>query len=85
MKLNRSNSYDSEHALVSLDERDLADLDRLLAKLRGPRPSTIGSTDPGEQEAAHALSLMSGLRLNASDPAKPAAERSAAQVERWYG
>src|SRR6188472_770565 len=47
-------------------------------KVDDPR---AGSTDPGEQEAAHALGLMNGLRLNASDPAKPAAERSAAQVE----
>ena len=40
-----------------------------------------GSTDPGEQEAAHAKGLMESLRRAASDPAKSAAERSAAQVE----
>jgi len=40
-----------------------------------------GSTDPGEQEAAHAKGLMESLRRAASDPAKTAAERSAAQVE----
>src|SRR6185436_6195010 len=47
-------------------------------KVDDPSP---GSTDPGEQEAAHALGLMNGLRLNTSDPARPAGERSAAQVE----
>ncbi len=40
-----------------------------------------GSTDPLEQEAAHAKGLMDALRRAATDPAKAGAERSAAQVE----
>ncbi|MEP7027826.1 MAG: pyridoxal 5'-phosphate synthase lyase subunit PdxS [Candidatus Eisenbacteria bacterium] len=40
-----------------------------------------GSADPGEQEAAHGKGLMDALRRAASDPAKAAAERAAAQVE----
>jgi pyridoxal 5'-phosphate synthase pdxS subunit len=47
-------------------------------KVDDPR---AGSTDPGEQEAAHAKGLMESLRRAANDPSKSAAERSAAQVE----
>jgi pyridoxal 5'-phosphate synthase pdxS subunit len=39
------------------------------------------STDPAEQEAAHALALVPALRAAAAAPVKTATERSAAQVE----
>ena len=47
-------------------------------KVDDPR---TGSTDPLEQEAAHAQGLVTSLRTTASDPDRSAAERSAAQVE----
>lgn len=40
-----------------------------------------GSTDPGEQEAAHAKTLMDALRRSGADLLKTQSERSAAQVE----
>jgi len=40
-----------------------------------------GSTDPGEQEAAHATTLKEALRKVAADLLKTQSERSAAQVE----
>lgn len=60
MKQKRSNIPSHDHQLVSLDERDLRDLDRLLGKLRGRRLSTVETLRP-KVEAAQTVPDRTGL------------------------
>lgn len=60
MKQSRSNIPSPDHQLVSLDERDLQDLDRLLGKLRGRRLSPVEALRP-TFEASETSSDRAGL------------------------